>query len=209
MDTQQLNVVIDRTSGIFISIPIPISIKVYNRQLVNFYYLQFDYEILDDINLKILDKLGEDSSTPFVEIAKQIGVSDATIHMRVRRMVDAGIINKFTLSVDNDRLGYDHLAFMGINTDPGSVESVIIDLSLVDEVLEVHEMHGTFDLMLKIRAKNLEQMRDIVENKIRTLPHILETELMPVLKSRKEEQIVSLKRDIATKTESAERAALR
>ncbi|NAL76999.1 Lrp/AsnC family transcriptional regulator [Nitrososphaera sp. AFS] len=177
--------------------------------MVNFYYLQFDYEILDDINLKILDKLGEDSSTPFVEIAKQIGVSDATIHMRVRRMVDAGIINKFTLSVDNDRLGYDHLAFMGINTDPGSVESVIIDLSLVDEVLEVHEMHGTFDLMLKIRAKNLEQMRDIVENKIRTLPHILETELMPVLKSRKEEQIVSLKRDIATKTESAERAALR
>jgi hypothetical protein len=52
-------------------------------------------------------------------------------------------------------------------------------------------------------------MRDIVENKIRTLPHILETELMPVLKSRKEEQIVSLKKDIAIKTESAERIALR
>ena len=77
----------------------------------------------------------------------------------------------------------------------------------MDEVLEVHEMHGTFDLMLKIRAKNLEQMRDIVENKIRTLPHILETELMPVLKSRKEEQIVSLKKDIAIKTESAERGS--
>jgi Lrp/AsnC family transcriptional regulator, regulator for asnA, asnC and gidA len=171
--------------------------------------VQFDYEVLDDVNLKILDKLGEDSSTPFVEIAKQIGVSDATVHIRVRRMVDAGIINKFTLSVDNDRLGYDHLAFMGINTEPGSVENVIADLCFVDEVLEVHEMHGTFDLILKIRAKNLEQMRDIVENKIRTLPHILETELMPVLKSRKEEQIVSLKKDIATKAESAERVALR
>jgi Lrp/AsnC family transcriptional regulator for asnA, asnC and gidA len=183
--------------------------KVYNRWWRRFSGVQLDYELLDDVNLKILDKLGEDSSTPFVEIAKQIGVSDATVHIRVRRMVDAGIINKFTLSVDNDRLGYDHLAFMGINTDPGSVESVIADLCFVDEVLEVHEMHGTFDLILKIRAKNLEQMRDIVENKIRTLPHILETELMPVLKSRKEEQIVSLKKDIATKAESAERAALR
>lgn len=185
------------------------AIKVYNRWWRRFSGVQLDYELLDDVNLKILDKLGEDSSTPFVEIAKQIGVSDATVHIRVRRMVDAGIINKFTLSVDNDRLGYDHLAFMGINTDPGSVESVIADLCFVDEVLEVHEMHGTFDLILKIRAKNLEQMRDIVENKIRTLPHILETELMPVLKSRKEEQIVSLKKDIATKAESAERAALR
>jgi Lrp/AsnC family transcriptional regulator, regulator for asnA, asnC and gidA len=171
--------------------------------------VRFEYDLLDDVNLKILDKLGEDSSTPFVEIARQIGISDATVHIRVRRMVDAGIINKFTLSVDNGRLGYDHLAFMGINTEPGSVESVIADLSLVDEVLEVHEMHGTFDLMLKVRAKNLEQMRDIVENKIRTLPHILETELMPVLKSRKEEQIVSLKKDIAIKTESAERIAFR
>lgn len=186
-----------------------LAIKVYNRWWRRFNGVQLDYELLDDVNLKILDKLGEDSSTPFVEIAKQIGVSDATVHIRVRRMVDAGIINKFTLSVDNDRLGYDHLAFMGINTDPGSVESVIADLCFVDEVLEVHEMHGTFDLILKIRAKNLEQMRDIVENKIRTLPHILETELMPVLKSRKEEQIVSLKKDIATKAESAERAALR
>ena len=81
--------------------------------------MRFDYDLLDDINLKILDKLGEDSSTPFVEIARQIGISDATVHIRVRRMVDAGIINKFTLSVDNGRLGYDHLAFMGINTEPG------------------------------------------------------------------------------------------
>src|SRR6476659_8670913 len=115
---------------------------------------------IDDTDLKIIDILNRDSSTPFVDVAKRICVSDATVHIRVRRMIAAGIINKFTLSVDNDRLGYDHMAFMGINTEPGSVENVIADLSNVDEVLEVHEMHGTFDLMLKIRSKNLEQMRD-------------------------------------------------
>jgi DNA-binding Lrp family transcriptional regulator len=57
-------------------------------------------------------------------------------------------------------------------------------------------MHGTFDVLLKIRAKDLNQIRDIVENKIGKLPHILDTELMTVLKTRKEKQIVSLKNDI-------------
>ena len=156
--------------------------------------------LLDDVNLKIIDILGRDSSTPFVEIAKQIGISDATVHIRVRRLVAAGVINKFTISVDNDLLGYDHLAFLGINVEPGFADEAIYELSSLEEVLEVHEMHGTFDLLLKIRAKDLDQMREVVENKIRKLPRILETELMTVLKTRKEDQIVSLRKDIADDT---------
>jgi Lrp/AsnC family transcriptional regulator for asnA, asnC and gidA len=161
--------------------------------------VQLDSDLLDNINLKIIDFLSKDSSTPFVEIAKQIGISDATVHIRVRRLLAAGIINKFTISVDNNRLGYDHLAFMGINIEPGFAEELTDELSKVDEVLEIHEMHGRFDLLLKVRAKDLDQMRDIVVNKIRILPHIIETELMTVLKSRKEEQIVSLKKDLSDK----------
>jgi DNA-binding Lrp family transcriptional regulator len=155
--------------------------------------------VLDDVNLKIIDILGKDSSTPFVEIAKQLGVSDATVHIRVRRSISEGIISKFTVIIDNNLLGYDHLAFMGINVKPGLADEAIEDLSNLEEVLEIHEMHGTFDLLLKIRSKDLDQMRDVVENKIRTLPHIIETELMTVLKTRKEEQIVSLKKDIEEK----------
>jgi DNA-binding Lrp family transcriptional regulator len=155
--------------------------------------------VLDDVNLKIIDILGKDSSTPFVEIAKQLGVSDATVHIRVRRLISEGIISKFTVIIDNNLLGYDHLAFMGINVKPGLADEAIEDLSNLEEVLEIHEMHGTFDLLLKIRSKDLDQMRDVVENKIRTLPHIIETELMTVLKTRKEEQIVSLKKDIEDK----------
>ena len=52
---------------------------------------------IDEINLKILDILNKDSSTPFVDIAKRIGVSDGTVHIRVRRMIAAGLINKFTI----------------------------------------------------------------------------------------------------------------
>ena len=164
--------------------------------------VHFNYYQLDDVNLKILDILSRDSSTPFVEIAKQIGISDATVHIRVRRLTAAGIISKFTISVNNNLLGYDHLAFMGINVEPGSAEEVTVNLTNIDEVLEIHEMHGRFDLLLKIRAKDLNQMREIVVNKIRKLPNIIETELMTVLKSRKEEQIVSLKNDIADPMES-------
>ncbi len=91
---------------------------------------------------------------------------------------------------------------MGINVEPGSAEEVTVNLTNIDEVLEIHEMHGRFDLLLKIRAKDLNQMREIVVNKIRKLPNIIETELMTVLKSRKEEQIVSLKNDIADTMES-------
>jgi Lrp/AsnC family transcriptional regulator for asnA, asnC and gidA len=155
--------------------------------------------LLDEVNLKIIDILSRDSSIPFVEIAKEIGISDATVHIRVRRLIEAGVINKFTISVDNALLGYDHVAFIGINVEPGSADESIYDLAQLEEVLEVHEMHGTFDLLAKIRAKDLNQMRDIVVNKIRTLPNIVETELMTVLKTRKEEQTVSLKKDILYK----------
>jgi Lrp/AsnC family transcriptional regulator, regulator for asnA, asnC and gidA len=140
--------------------------------------------------------LSKDSSMPFVEVAKQIGISDATVHIRVRRLIADGLIKKFTISVDNNMLGYDHLAFMGINIEPGFADEVTEGLLKIDEVLEIHEMHGRFDLILKIRAKDLDQMREIVVNKIRKLPRILETELMTVLKTRKEEQLVSLKKEV-------------
>jgi DNA-binding Lrp family transcriptional regulator len=111
-----------------------------------------------------------------------------------------GVIRRFTISVDNDLLGYDHLAFMGINFKPSfGVDADIDQLVNLEEVLEIDEMHNSFDMFLKIRAKDLNHMREIVENKIRKLPHVLETELITVLKTRKEEQAVSLKKDITSK----------
>jgi Lrp/AsnC family transcriptional regulator for asnA, asnC and gidA len=155
------------------------------------------FSLLDDVNVQIIDILVKDSSTPFVEIAKQIGISDATVHLRVRRLIAAGIITKFTISVDNNLLGYDHLVFLRINIKPGFADQVTEELSYLEEVLEIHEMHNRFDLFLKIRAKDLNHMRDIIENKIRMLPNIVETQLMTVLKTSKEEQIASLNKDVS------------
>jgi len=163
----------------------------------------FTSELLDEINLKIIDMLTRDSSRPFVEIAKELQISDATVHMRVRRLAAAGIIRRFTIATDSRLLGYGHLAFMGINMKEGSADEVTDRLSRLDEILEIHEIHGRFDLLLKVRARSLEEMRDIVVNKIRRLPQITDAELMAVLTTTKEEQSVSLKRDISDATAAA------
>jgi Lrp/AsnC family transcriptional regulator, regulator for asnA, asnC and gidA len=165
--------------------------------------LQFPSDLIDEINLKIIEILSKDASRPFVEIAKELEISDATVHMRVKRLVAAGIIRKFTIATDSRLLGYDHLAFMGVNIKEGSADEIVAELSEVEEILEIHEIHGRFDLLLKIRARSLDEVRDIVVNKIRKLPCITEAELMAVLRTVKEEQSVSLKKDIADRAAAA------
>jgi DNA-binding Lrp family transcriptional regulator len=85
---------------------------------------------------------------------------------------------------------------MGINVEPGFAEEVGDGLSLFEEILEIHEMHNRFDLLVKIRATDLEDLRDIIVNKIRRLPRLLEAELMTILKTRKEDQIVPIQNEI-------------
>jgi Lrp/AsnC family transcriptional regulator for asnA, asnC and gidA len=142
--------------------------------------------------MKILRILSNDSSLPFVEIAKQIGISDATVHIRIKHLLADGIINKFTISIDNNRLGYNHVAFIGVKVAPGYLAEVTKYLLRLDEILEMHEMLSRFDLLLKLRARNLDEIRHIVVNKVRKFPRIVEVELMTTLKTSKEEQIIDI-----------------
>jgi Lrp/AsnC family transcriptional regulator for asnA, asnC and gidA len=160
-------------------------------------------ELLDEVNLRILDILSQDASRPFVDIAKELEISDATVHIRVKRLQAAGILRKFTITTDSVQLGYDHLAFVGINISKDSVDEVLIALSQLDEILELHEMYGQFDLLVKIRARNLEEMRDILVNRIGRIPQIVNAQSMTVLKTIKEEHMISLKRDIVDATNAA------
>ena len=155
---------------------------------------------LDYINYRILDVLSKNSSLPFVELAKQIGISDATIHTRVRKLLTLGIIKKFTIFVDNDLLGYDHLAFINLKIEKGRTEETTTNLMEIDEILEIHEIYDKFDLLIKIRSKNLDNLRDIIVNKILSINYVKETELMTVLRTRKEEQMISLQKEMSEKT---------
>jgi Lrp/AsnC family transcriptional regulator for asnA, asnC and gidA len=163
----------------------------------------FPSDLVDETNLRILDILIRDASKPFVEIAKELEISDATVHMRVKRLLASGVIRNFTISTDSRMLGYSHVAFMGINIRQGCADELVGFLSKQDEILEVHEIHGRFDILLKIRARSLEEMRDIIVNKVRPLPQISDAELMTVLKTVKEEQAVPLAKDISERTRAA------
>jgi Lrp/AsnC family transcriptional regulator for asnA, asnC and gidA len=156
--------------------------------------------LLDYINCRILDVLSKNSALPFVELAKQIGISDATIHTRVRKLLTLGIIKKFTICVDNDLLGYDHLAFINLKIEKGRTEETTRNLMEIDEILEIHEIYDKFDLLIKIRSKNLDNLRDIIVNKILSINYVKETELMTVLRTRKEEQMISLQKEMSEKT---------
>jgi Lrp/AsnC family transcriptional regulator for asnA, asnC and gidA len=157
--------------------------------------------LLDYINCRILDVLSKNSSLPFVELAKQIGISDATIHTRVKKLQTLGVIKKFTIFVDNDLLGYDHLAFINLKIERGKIEETTKNLMAIDEILEIHEIYDKFDLLIKIRSKNLDNLRDIIVNKILSSNYVKETELMTVLRTRKEEQMISLQKEMREKNE--------
>ena len=156
--------------------------------------------LLDYINCRILDVLSKNSSLPFVELAKQIGISDATIHTRVKKLLALGVIKKFTIFVDNNLLGYDHLAFINLKIEKGKTEETTKNLMEIDEILEIHEIYDKFDLLIKIRSKNLDNLRDIIVNKILSINYVKETELMTVLRTRKEEQMISLQKEMSEKT---------
>jgi Lrp/AsnC family transcriptional regulator for asnA, asnC and gidA len=156
--------------------------------------------LLDYVNFKIIDILNKNSSVPFVELAKQIGISDATVHSRVKKLISTGIIKKFSIFVDNNLIGYDHLAFIMVKLEKGKADEAVIILETIEEILEIHEIYDKFDLLVKIRAKSLKNMRDTIVNKILTVSFVKEIELMTVLRTRKEEQMVSLRNDISEKS---------
>lgn len=162
--------------------------------------MSFKQNILDYINYKIIDVLSKNSSLPFVELAKQIGISDATVHTRVKKMISTGIIKKFSVIIDNNLIGYDHLAFIMVKLENGKTDQAVAILEEIEQILEIHEIYDKFDLLVKIRSKSLENMRDIIVNKILSITEVKEIELMTVLGTRKEEQMVSLRTEISDKS---------
>jgi len=146
--------------------------------------LVFDVE-LDEIDYKILDTLRRDARTPFTEIGRDLGISDATVHVRVNKMMDEGIIKRYTIVVDEEALGRKVRGFMLINVNPGSLEEVANQLVENEGVSAVYEIHGPNDLIMKVEAGDLDEMRNLVL-KVREIPNVATSELITVFKVWKE-----------------------
>ena len=140
---------------------------------------------LDEIDYKILEILRRDARTPFTDVGRDLGISDATVHVRVKRMMDEGIIKKYTIVVDEETLDRKVRGFVLINVDPGSLEDVAKQLVQNERVSAVYEIHGPNDLIMKVEAGDLDEMRDLML-KIREIPNIATSELITVFKVWKE-----------------------
>jgi len=120
----------------------------------------------------------------FVDIGKALGVSDATVYNRVKRLLEVGVIKKFTIEVDETAVGKRVSGFIMVNVKPGAVKEVSKQLAEIERVSEVHEIHGSEDLIVKVRAKNLGKVRSVIL-KVRGIPDVVQTEFIPVFKTWK------------------------
>ena len=120
---------------------------------------------LDDTDRAILRTLQADARTPFSEIARQIGMSSATVHDRVNRMKEAGVIEGYHAKVDPRAVGYGASAFVGLQVEQGrdaAVEAFVDRLREVDGVQEVHLTTGDWDLLLRVYAEDTDGLRELL-----------------------------------------------
>lgn len=118
---------------------------------------------LDKLDHQILDILIEDTRTPFTDIAKTLDISAGTVHVRVRKMEEAGIITGSALNLDYDKLGYTFVAFVGIYLKKTSQTKFVVErINEIPNVVEAHVPTGKYNLFCKIRAKDTEHAKRII-----------------------------------------------
>jgi len=147
---------------------------------------------LDNTDKTILEMLQDDSRTAFRKIAKNLGVSEATVFIRVNKLREKGIIKRFTMLVSPELLGKGLTAFVLINADPKKLQSVLEELNKIDDVYEIHDVTGTYYAIAKVRSENRDELAKIIDA-IGLINGVTSTETAIVLKSIKEETRIRLK----------------
>ena len=135
-----------------------------------------NYQI-DNIDRGILSELMINAKVPYTEIAKKLIVSAGTIHVRMKKMEEAGIVKNSRLHINYELLGFDLTAFLGIYLEKGSTYTdVIQQLNLIPEIVEAHYTTGVYSIFAKIRCKNTKHMRQILNEEIQSIKGIQRTE---------------------------------
>ena len=132
---------------------------------------------IDKLDRQILSILMKDAKMPYTDIAKKLYVSGGTVHVRMRKMEEMGIVKQANLMVNHDHLGYDISAFIGIYLDKSSLyKEVIGALKLIPEVVAAHYTTGNYSIFLRIICKDTEHLREVLSEKIQGISGIQRTE---------------------------------
>lgn len=132
---------------------------------------------IDKTDRGILSILMLDAKTPYAEISSQLSVSTGTVHARLKKMVDIGLINGTHLSVDYKRIGYDITAFLGIYLEKSELYNVVSsELKKIPEVVSAHYTTGVYSIFAKVVCRDTDHLRDVLSNSIQSVAGIQRTE---------------------------------
>ncbi|MBK6392844.1 MAG: Lrp/AsnC ligand binding domain-containing protein [Saprospiraceae bacterium] len=136
-------------------------------------------EILDDLDRKILSKLMADSSQAYSDIAKELFVSAGTVHVRMKKMIQLGVVKGEYLEVDYHKLGYDVTAFLGIFLDKSSMyDSVTEQLNKIPEVVEAHYTTGNYSIFVKVICRDTKDLKEVLTDRIQSIQGVQRTETL-------------------------------
>ncbi|MEM9389712.1 MAG: Lrp/AsnC ligand binding domain-containing protein [Bacteroidota bacterium] len=137
-----------------------------------------NYEI-DNIDLKILEVLTKNAKKPYTEVAKQVYVSGGTVHVRMKKLEEMGIVKGNTLLIDHTRLGFDITAFIGIFLSKSALyDEVISLLKQVPEIVNVHYTTGNYSMFAKMYCRDTNHLKDVLYDKIQRIDGIVRTDTM-------------------------------
>lgn len=122
---------------------------------------------LDNLDCRILEMLADNARVPFLEIARECGVSGASIHQRIQKLSAMGVVKGFETLVNPPALGYDTCAYVGLClNNPSDTDKVVELLKDIPEVVECNFTTGRHDLLVKVYARNNSHLLDIIQERI-------------------------------------------
>ena len=145
---------------------------------------------IDGIDKTILRALMRDARTPVLSIAREVGISGAAIHQRLRKLENSGIISGSKFVINPKVLGYTTMAFIGIYLDKAmSNPKAVKQLEKIPEVLECHYTTGNWSVFIKILCKDNEHLMQLLNKEIQSIPGVSRTETFISLAQQIDRQI--------------------
>jgi Lrp/AsnC family transcriptional regulator for asnA, asnC and gidA len=137
-----------------------------------------NYQI-DKLDKKILTALMDNARVAYAELGKRFDVSAGTIHVRVEKMKQAGIIEGTKVKVNAKSLGYDVCCFVGINLkSAGHYHQVVDMLNQIDEVVEAYYTTGQYSIFVKLMTQSIEKLQWVLIDKIQSIEQVQSTETL-------------------------------
>ncbi len=137
-----------------------------------------NYEI-DNLDKEILNALSENARIPYAELAKNCAVSAGTIHVRIEKMKQAGIIEGTKVSINAKALGYDVCCFIGINLkNAKDYPDTIKRLEALEEVVEAYYTTGNYSIFIKLMTRSIDHLQMTLINKVQAIEAIQSTETL-------------------------------